>query len=112
MYCMTVHSCVVDDGQGFGQKLVDEKGCSLDNFILKELDYKSGALEAGQLSSVFKFADKPTVFFSCMIRVEMKESAETPCVVRTFKLSPYQSLIRPQRRPAKRGSRTRCRAWM
>ncbi|KAF1755214.1 hypothetical protein GCK72_021783 [Caenorhabditis remanei] len=87
MYCMTVHSCVVDDGQGFGQKLVDEQGCSLDPFILKELEYKENELEAGQMSSVFKFADKPTVFFSCMIRVEMKESAETPCVTPTCKAS-------------------------
>lgn len=78
---MTVHSCVVDDGQGFGQKLVDEHGCTLDAFILKELEYNEKELEAGQMSSVFKFADKPTVFFSCMIRVEMKESAEMPCVV-------------------------------
>ncbi|ULT92484.1 hypothetical protein L3Y34_009936 [Caenorhabditis briggsae] len=85
MFCMTVHSCVVDDGQGFGQKLVDENGCSLDAFILKELEYKEKNLEAGQMSSVFKFADKPTVFFSCMIRVEMKESAEMPCVVPTEK---------------------------
>ncbi|CAB04922.3 ZP domain-containing protein [Caenorhabditis elegans] len=83
MYCMTVHSCVVDDGQGFGQKLVDEHGCTLDAFILKELEYNEKELEAGQMSSVFKFADKPTVFFSCMIRVEMKESAEMPCVIPT-----------------------------
>ncbi|CAI2352719.1 unnamed protein product [Caenorhabditis sp. 36 PRJEB53466] len=80
MYCMTVHSCVVDDGQGFGQKLVDRDGCTLDSFILKELEYKENELEAGQMSSVFKFADKPTVFFSCMIRVEMKESEEMSCV--------------------------------
>ncbi|CAB3398381.1 unnamed protein product [Caenorhabditis bovis] len=78
MFCMTVHSCVVDDGQGFGQKLVDEKGCSLDTFILKELEYSEN-LVAGQTSNVFKFADKPTVFFSCMIRVEMKETEASKC---------------------------------
>ncbi|CAL2047762.1 unnamed protein product [Caenorhabditis brenneri] len=96
MYCMTVHSCVVDDGQGFGQKLVDEQGCSLDSFILKELDYNEKELEAGQTSSVFKFADKPTVFFSCMIRVEMKESAETPCVVPTETCKNRSSLSKMQ----------------
>ncbi|CAI5451345.1 unnamed protein product [Caenorhabditis angaria] len=78
MYCMTVHSCIVDDGQGFGQKLVDEHGCTLDNFILREIEYKED-LKAGQLSNVFKFADKPTVFFSCMIRVELKEMASATC---------------------------------
>uniref|UniRef100_A0A1I7V332 ZP domain-containing protein n=1 Tax=Caenorhabditis tropicalis TaxID=1561998 RepID=A0A1I7V332_9PELO len=82
MYCMTVHSCVVDDGQGYGQKLVDEQGCTLDSFILKELEYKKESMEVGQLSNVFKFADRPTVFFSCMIRVEMKESPESKCTAR------------------------------
>ncbi|KAK6757500.1 hypothetical protein RB195_015366 [Necator americanus] len=77
-YCMTVHSCTADDGQGIGQQLIDENGCSLDNFLLKNLDYGDD-LVAGQVAHVFKFADKPTIFFACMIRLEIKDDASSPC---------------------------------
>ncbi|KAK6052584.1 hypothetical protein COOONC_09911 [Cooperia oncophora] len=52
--------------------------CSLDRFLLKDLDYGNG-LMAGQKSQVFKFADKPTIFFSCMIRLEFKEKSSDEC---------------------------------
>ncbi|VDM75054.1 unnamed protein product [Strongylus vulgaris] len=77
-YCMTVHSCTADDGQGIGQQLIDERGCSLDNFLLKNLEYGDD-LVAGQQAYVFKFADKPTIFFSCMIRLELKENDTSIC---------------------------------
>ncbi|VDM75964.1 unnamed protein product [Strongylus vulgaris] len=75
---MTVHSCTADDGQGIGQQLIDERGCSLDNFLLKNLEYGDD-LVAGQQAYVFKFADKPTIFFSCMIRLELKENDTSIC---------------------------------
>ncbi|GMR59644.1 hypothetical protein PMAYCL1PPCAC_29839, partial [Pristionchus mayeri] len=76
--CMTVHSCVVDDGRGRGQQLIDERGCTRDSFILDNLEYGS-YLEAGQSSNVFRFADRPTVFFSCQIRLERVEDTEDKC---------------------------------
>ncbi|XGW04305.1 hypothetical protein V3C99_015456, partial [Haemonchus contortus] len=78
-FCMTVHSCIADDGQGMGQQLVDERGCSLDSFLLKDLNYDDG-LTAGQEAQVFKFADKPTIFFSCTIRLELKEDSNDECI--------------------------------
>ncbi|PIO66751.1 hypothetical protein TELCIR_11522, partial [Teladorsagia circumcincta] len=78
-YCMTVHSCSADDGQGMGQQLIDHNGCSLDSFLLKNLDYGDD-LMAGQAAHVFKFADKPTIFFSCMIRLEFKEETSNGCI--------------------------------
>ncbi|KAK5980990.1 ZP domain-containing protein [Trichostrongylus colubriformis] len=79
-YCMTVHSCTVDDGQGVGQQLMDDRGCSLDSFLLKDLNYGDD-LVAGQKAQVFKFADKPTVFFSCIVRLEFKEDSSYKCTV-------------------------------
>ncbi|GMS80719.1 hypothetical protein PENTCL1PPCAC_2894, partial [Pristionchus entomophagus] len=76
--CMTVHSCVVDDGRGKGQQLIDERGCTRDSFILDNLQYLSH-LEAGQSSTVFRFADRTTVFFSCQIRLERVEDTEDQC---------------------------------
>ncbi|KHJ89348.1 hypothetical protein OESDEN_10830 [Oesophagostomum dentatum] len=77
---MTVHSCTADDGQGVGQQLIDEKGCSTDNFLLKNLEYGDD-LVAGQQAHVFKFADKPTIYFACMIRLELKENTTSSCNV-------------------------------
>ncbi|CAD6186826.1 unnamed protein product [Caenorhabditis auriculariae] len=77
-YCMTVHSCTADDGQGMGQQLIDSHGCTLDTFLLQPLEY-SDDLTAGQISHVFKFADRPTIFFSCMIRIQMKDNSSAVC---------------------------------
>ncbi|KIH59045.1 hypothetical protein ANCDUO_10739, partial [Ancylostoma duodenale] len=82
-YCMTVHSCTADDGQGIGQQIIDEKGCTLDNFLMRNLDYGDN-LVAGQEAHVFKFADKPTIFFACMIRLELKEDAASTCMTTLF----------------------------
>ncbi|TKR88076.1 hypothetical protein L596_012372 [Steinernema carpocapsae] len=78
-YCMTVHSCVVDDGLGLGQQLIDENGCAMDRYLLNNLDY-SGPVTAGQEAHVFKFADRPTIFFSCQIRLHFKDQKTQLCV--------------------------------
>ena len=78
--CLTVHSCFVDDGQGFKQVLLDENGCPTDPILLDEIEYK-GDLEAGRESFVFKFADKPTIFFSCQLRIDTKDSVTGKCKV-------------------------------
>ncbi|KHJ45900.1 hypothetical protein D918_04112 [Trichuris suis] len=45
--------------------------CSKDNFILTDLSYL-GDMEAGVESHIFKFADKPHVYFTCQVRLLIK----------------------------------------
>ncbi|CAD5223458.1 unnamed protein product [Bursaphelenchus okinawaensis] len=73
VYCMKVHSCTVNDGQGGDPVTVlDENGCEIDGYVLQNLDYQSD-LVAGQSAYVFKFADKPTLHFNCQIELALKD---------------------------------------
>uniref|UniRef100_A0A0M3IEK0 ZP domain-containing protein n=1 Tax=Ascaris lumbricoides TaxID=6252 RepID=A0A0M3IEK0_ASCLU len=83
IYCMTVHSCMVDDGQGNRHEILDEMGCGTDRYLLNDLEYLD-QLSAGQEAQVFKFADRPSVFFSCQIRLELRDEVSGQCDVSEF----------------------------
>lgn len=54
VFCMRVHSCTVSDGQGGPPiQILDSDGCSIDRFVLADLDYVTD-LMAGQEAHVFK----------------------------------------------------------
>lgn len=77
-FCMTVHSCYVDDGAGDRADLLDQSGCAQDRYLLRNLEYLTD-LMAGQETHVFKYADRPTLFFQCQITITIKEpDAECP----------------------------------
>ncbi|VDN07222.1 unnamed protein product [Thelazia callipaeda] len=73
IYCMRVHTCTVNDGQG-GEvvEVLNKKGCSVDRYVLLDLEYGDDLI-AGQESHVFKFADRPALHFNCQIELTIKD---------------------------------------
>ena len=68
---MVVHSCFVDDGNGDRVDLLNSDGCANDRYLLNNLEYPTD-LMAGQEAHVFKYADRPALFFQCQITIIVK----------------------------------------
>uniref|UniRef100_A0A0N4ZC14 ZP domain-containing protein n=1 Tax=Parastrongyloides trichosuri TaxID=131310 RepID=A0A0N4ZC14_PARTI len=71
-FCMFVHSCTVDDGNGEKIQIINENGCSIDKALVNNIEYTNDFV-AGQLSNVYKYADKAQMFYQCQITVNIKE---------------------------------------
>jgi len=48
IFCMTVHSCFVEDGQGGRAMLLNEQGCALDKYLLQNVEYTSDLMAGEQ----------------------------------------------------------------
>lgn len=90
----------MDDGQGNRYQMLDDRGyaselrfssfmiindfsCAIDIYIMNDLTYEStGNAKAWVESHVFKYADKPTVYFQCSVTLcNRGESACTSITV-------------------------------
>ncbi|VDK28643.1 unnamed protein product [Gongylonema pulchrum] len=79
-FCMLVHSCFVDDGNGDRVQLIDQQGCAKDKYLLQNLEYVSD-LMAGKEAHVYKYADRQSMFFDCQIALTIKEPEQQYCTI-------------------------------
>ncbi|VDD90215.1 unnamed protein product, partial [Enterobius vermicularis] len=79
-FCMVVHTCYVDDGNGDRVQLIDENGCAKDKHLLQNLEYTSD-LTVGREAHVYKYADRQDMFFDCQITLTIKEPNQQHCDV-------------------------------
>uniref|UniRef100_A0A915IVX0 ZP domain-containing protein n=1 Tax=Romanomermis culicivorax TaxID=13658 RepID=A0A915IVX0_ROMCU len=66
-YGIMVYDCYVTDGYLQNLTVVDDKGCSSNYELVSNVRYGRGLHEAYAESQVFKFAEKPVVYFHCRI---------------------------------------------
>ncbi|GMT00822.1 hypothetical protein PENTCL1PPCAC_22996, partial [Pristionchus entomophagus] len=72
MYGVLVKSCYVTDGFGKRAEVIDDNGCPVDPILITGIRYSSDLQRGYAESQVFKFADKPGVWFFCQIQMCMK----------------------------------------
>ncbi|ULU10392.1 hypothetical protein L3Y34_014588 [Caenorhabditis briggsae] len=73
MYGVLINNCYVTDGFGKKSDVIDDKGCPIDPILITGIRYSSDLQRAYAESSVFKFADKPGVWFFCQVQMCMKK---------------------------------------
>ena len=73
VYGILIHSCYVDDGHGNRFALIDDRGCAIDRFLLRDLSYGPEAISAHVDSHVFKYADRVQLFFTCTVQLCFKD---------------------------------------
>ncbi|KJH51616.1 zona pellucida-like domain protein [Dictyocaulus viviparus] len=74
MFGVLINNCYVTDGFGKKADVIDDKGCAVDPILITGIRYSPDLQRAYAESSVFKFADKPGVWFFCRIQMCMKKS--------------------------------------
>lgn len=53
-------------------ELLNADGCALDKYLLNNLEYPTD-LMAGQEAHIYKYADRPQLFYQCQIAISIKE---------------------------------------
>ncbi|EJD74643.1 hypothetical protein LOAG_11778, partial [Loa loa] len=73
MYGILINNCYVTDGFGKRSEVIDSNGCSVDPILITGIRYSADLQRAYGESMVFKFADRPGVWFFCQIQMCMKK---------------------------------------
>ncbi|VBB32461.1 unnamed protein product [Acanthocheilonema viteae] len=73
MYGILINNCYVTDGFGKRTEVIDSNGCSIDPILISGIRYSADLQRAYGESMVFKFADRPGVWFFCEIQMCMKK---------------------------------------
>jgi hypothetical protein len=70
---MFVYSCFVVDPAGADRlDLIDEQGCATDRYLMGNIEYPTDLMGVKEVH-VFKYADRPALFFQCQINIAVKE---------------------------------------
>ncbi|CEF64878.1 Zona pellucida domain-containing protein [Strongyloides ratti] len=71
-YGILINNCYVTDGFGKKAPVIDSKGCPVDPILVTGIRYSKDLQRGYAESQVFKFADKPGVWFFCQIQMCLK----------------------------------------
>ncbi|CAD5207262.1 unnamed protein product [Bursaphelenchus okinawaensis] len=88
MYAILIHNCYVTDGLNQKSEVIDSRGCPVDPLLITGIRYSADLQRAYAESQVFKYADKPGLWFFCQISMCMKkdglcdEKTPPPCSTR------------------------------
>ncbi|CAJ0956737.1 unnamed protein product, partial [Mesorhabditis belari] len=74
MFGILINNCYVTDGFGKKAEVIDNNGCPVDPILITGIRYSKDMQRAYAESQVFKFADKPGVWFFCQIQMCMKKA--------------------------------------
>ncbi|VDK73595.1 unnamed protein product [Litomosoides sigmodontis] len=72
VYAMLVRNCFAESNDNFRVRVIDENGCTLDPYILPNLQYASDLMSAKVRVPVFKFPDHSEISFRCDVLVCMQ----------------------------------------
>uniref|UniRef100_A0A915PID2 ZP domain-containing protein n=1 Tax=Setaria digitata TaxID=48799 RepID=A0A915PID2_9BILA len=73
VYAMLIHSCYILDGQGGEHQVIDENGCSTDDFIIPQLTYSKELTRSFAGASVVNLPDRESISFSCQVKLCFKK---------------------------------------
>lgn len=73
MFGILINNCYVTDGVNKKAEVIDSRGCPTDPILITGIRYSQDLQRAYAESQVFKFADRPGVWFFCQIQMCMKK---------------------------------------
>uniref|UniRef100_A0A0R3RSZ1 ZP domain-containing protein n=1 Tax=Elaeophora elaphi TaxID=1147741 RepID=A0A0R3RSZ1_9BILA len=73
VYAMLIHSCYILDGQGGEHQVINENGCSTDDFIIPQLTYSNELTRSFAGASVVNLPDRESIYFSCQVKLCFKK---------------------------------------